>query len=165
MGKACPFSSVFLNLFIVFSNRDCISNKCRMLKIVKGYKAYCHLTDPFISRAVSKPRAPSMLYAAPGDLGWETLVGGTYATKSTNRAGGWLIFLCGASNGKGLLCCGQRQSGEGSCEGALRAHIPKSWWSKWPNLTFSPWVNLLSLVSWQSGSSSAKQEFRKESWP
>lgn len=69
MGKTCPFSSVFLNLFIAFSNRDRISNKSRMLKIVKGYKAYCHLTDPFISRAVSNPRAPSVLYAGPGDLG------------------------------------------------------------------------------------------------
>jgi len=65
------------------------------------YKAYCHLTHPFIFRAVSKPRAPSLLYAAPTDLARETPIAGTCSAESASRAGGWLTFFYGASDGKG----------------------------------------------------------------
>lgn len=69
----------------VFSSRDCISNESRVRIIGKEYEAFCHLTHPFVFRAVIKPR---VLFFCVQDLGCKTLADGTPTTEGTHPAGG-----------------------------------------------------------------------------
>lgn len=85
-----------------------------------------------------------------------------HAAESTSCAEGWLIYSYGAPSGQGHFCCGQRQSGEGSCKAEhlglifQRADGPSDQKS-----SSAPGLDLHLLVSEQSVSSSTKQEFRR----